>query len=356
MTNRWSAILLLGPVIGLTGCGTYDRRGLDPARVQEIETASRSVSRRMSPGLEEKILGLDPAQVTEVQIHEVLSQAPAPRIINIHGGTAAVVTNMVSFAQFLVGMGYPEASLKNPGDGTFTFSCYESSEMIAGVIAWHYERDGLRPMIVGHSQGGMQAVKVLHKLAGHYSSKLKVWSPLTWKVEDRSTVTDPLDGRTRPVVGLEVSYATALLAGGLTRFLPNQWDLATSLRKIRDSVEAFTGFYKGNDLLGGDFLGYGSANHYETEGRAVVRNVELPSEYDHFSIPDTRHLAQNQQIRDWINRYQPAERPELTVTFEADSSHILWAADVWHDIKKHWVLELQRMIRAQRAASRGPEK
>ena len=46
-----------------------------------------------------------------------------------------------------MGMGYPGASITNPGDGTYTFSCYESSEKIAGVIAWYYEREGLRPMM-----------------------------------------------------------------------------------------------------------------------------------------------------------------------------------------------------------------
>jgi hypothetical protein len=29
---------------------------------------------------------------------------------------------------------------------------------------------------------------------------------------------------------------------------------------------------------------------------------------------------------------------------------VLWAADVWHSIKKHWCLEAQRLIRAQRAS------
>jgi len=354
MRNRWIASLLLCVVACGSGCGTYERHGLDPSRMWELGNTSGSGRQPMSAALEEKILGLNPGQVTEEQIRGILSQAPAPRIISIHGGIADVVTNMVSFAHFLIGMGYPEASLKNPGDGTFTFSCYESSEMMAGVIAWHYEKDGLRPMIVGHSQGGMQAVKVLHKLAGHYSAKIFVWNPLTWQREDRWTITDPLDGQMRPVVGLQVSYATAVVAGGLTRFLPNQWDLAITLRRIPDSVEEFTGFYKGPDLFGGDFLGYGSANHYEAEGRAVVRNVELPSDYDHFTIPDTRHLAQNQQIKDWINRYQPADKPELNVRFDSDSAHILWAADVWHDIKKHRVLELQRLIRANRASQRNP--
>ena len=81
----------------------------------------------------------------------------------------------------------------------------------------------------------------------------------------------------RPVVGLQVSCAAAVGAGGLTRFLPNQWVMTGRLR----------------------------------------------------TIPDTTNL-------------------ELDVRFESDSSDIVWAADIWHSVKKHWVLELQRLIRAKR--------
>ena len=68
---------------------------------------------------------------------------------------------MFGFCRFLVGMGYPAGSITNPGDGTYTFSCYESSEKIAGCIAWYYEREGLRPMIVGHKSRRI-AYKVWH--------------------------------------------------------------------------------------------------------------------------------------------------------------------------------------------------
>ena len=88
----------------------------------------------------------------------MLSHAPAPRDINIHGGLASVIPRMVSFSEFLIGMGYPAISLTNPSDGTYSFSCYERSEEIAGVIAWFYEKEGLRPLMVGHSQGGSVVV------------------------------------------------------------------------------------------------------------------------------------------------------------------------------------------------------
>ena len=118
-------------------------------------------------------------------------------------------------------------------------------------------------------------------------------------------------------------------------------------------MEEFTGFCKGNDLLGGDFLGYGPANHFKSSGTAVVRNVWLPAEYKHGEIPDTQHLLKSQQIKDWINNYRPATEPivmpELGHAVRRGQHHILWAADVWYSIKKHWVLELQRLIRARRA-------
>jgi len=251
---------------------------------------------------------------------------------------------MFSFAEFLTGMGYPSLSITNPGDGTCTFSCYESAEMIAGCIAWYYEREGMRPMIIGHSQGGMQAIKVLHRFAEQPG--LRVWNPLTWQPEDRCEITDPLTGWKLSVTGLKLPYVSAAYAGGAARFLPNQWDINLSLRSIPDTVEEFTGFCKGNDLLGGDYLGFGPSNEYAASGTAKVRNIWLPPDYPHSDLPDTRHLAASTEARDWINSYKPDtiyRHPELN----ADSRHILWAADVWFSIKKHWVLELQTLVRAR---------
>ena len=108
----------------------------------------------------------------------------APRIIIIHGGLATVIPRMVSFSEFLMGMGYPGASITNPGDGTYSFSCYETQREDRRTIAWYYEKEGLRPMMVGHSQGGFQVVKVLYRFAGQPSKKLFVWNPLTWKKEE----------------------------------------------------------------------------------------------------------------------------------------------------------------------------
>ena len=350
MNPRALPILLLSAALLGAGCATYVRHGLNPDQAGQVERACTRRPLALTPELRQAILALDPLHVTDRDIRGVLAQAPAPRIINIHGGIYPVHRRMISFSRFLMGMGYPGASLTNPGDGTFTFSCYESSQKIAGVIAWYYERESLRPMIVGHSQGGMQAVKVLRQLAGLGADPLHVWNPLTWEEEPRCEIVDPLTGERRPVVGLTLPYATATAAGGLTRLLPNQWAMWTTLRTIPDSVEEFSGFCKPNDLLGGDYLGYGSANHFKPLNQAVVRNIWLPSTYRHVAIPETRHLLRSQQIMDWLNAYQPSDlavdTPQLERTFDSDSTHILWAAEVWHRIKKHWVIELQRWIRA----------
>ena len=342
------ASLCVWSVMLLAGCAT-NREQEGAALRREIESSPPPRDFVFPPGLKKEILALDPEHVTGKDVREVLARAPAPRIIEIHGGIYPVYLAMISFSKFLAGMGYPAVDVRNPGDGSYSFSCYFSSLKIAGAIAWYYERDGLRPMIIGHSQGGMQAVKVLHELAGDSVKRIDVWNPLTEESEGRDEITDPLTGRERPVVGLRVSYTCALAAGGLTRILPNQWDVDGDLRKVPDSTVDFTGYYLGMDILGGDDLGYGPANWYKATGKATVRNVRLPTSYDHATIPDTEHLLASPEMIEWINDYTPTNEPALNVKFKGNSSNILWAADVWYEIKKHWVLELQRLIREKEA-------
>jgi hypothetical protein len=334
-----------------TGCATYHRSSLPPTKAKAAEQQFHLPS--LSRDLEDKILALDPLHVSGRDIRDVLSHAPAPRIINIHGGIYPVHTRLISFSEFLIGMGYPAFSITNVNDGTYTFSCYESSDLVAGMMAWYYEKEGLRPMMVGHSQGGFQAVKILHKFAGHEGDSMAVYNPLTWSRENRYTITDPLTGKPRPLVGLKFGYATAMGSGGVTRFLPNQWDMAFKLRSIPDSVEEFTGFYKGRDLLGGDLLGYGSMNYFHPNGTAKVRNIELPAPWRHGAVPDTKHLLKNQAIIDRINAYvPPAENaihiPATEENMRPEIRNMAWAEDVWYSIKKHWVTDLQTYIRAKR--------
>ncbi len=343
----WAFVLII-VMIFFIGCAPngYVRPERAYPLTVESETVLRAVE--IDPALEEPILALDPEHISGEDVSKVLSHAPAPRIMKIHGGIYPVYLVMESFSRFLIKMGYPQEAVRNPNDGSYSYSCYDSGEKLAGILAWHYEREGMRPMIIGHSQGGMQAVKVLYELAGKFDSTVNVWNPLTNKKEERHAIIDPLTGTVSPVVGLKLSYVSAVGAGGLTRLLPNQWIMAGRLRKIPDSVEEFTGFSIGIDFWGGDVFGLGSSNLYQSNGSAVVRNVKLPASYNHVIIPVTSHLAKNREMRAWINSYTPVDEPHLEVEFDADSMNILWAADVWYSIKKHWTIELQRLIRAKR--------
>jgi hypothetical protein len=344
--NKSLLILLLGSVLFGAGCATRQQN----VRDEPFAAASRCQVKHISAEVREKILVLDPEHVTEREVRELLSQAPAPQIINIHGGLLPLKGRMTSFAQFLIGMGYPEASIRNPKSGSYTYGYYDNSDKLAGTIAWYYERDGLRPMIVGHSLGGIQAARVLQKLAGNFERSIPVWNPLADTQEPRCEITDPLTGTNRPVVGLQVSYATAAVSGGLARALPGQWDMYAKLREIPDSVEEFTGFQKGFDILGGDYAGYGPANDYHSTGKAIVRNVRLPATSAHLTIPDAQNLLRSPEIRDWIENYHPTNQatdaPGSTPNGGLKNARILWAAEVWYGIKKHWVIELQRLIYA----------
>ncbi len=135
---------------------------------------------------------------------------------------------MDSFWRFLVGMGYPDSKIRHPGDGRRSHSPYENSEQIAGAIAWYYENEGMMPMLIGHSQGGIQLVKVLYDLAGKAGPEIQVWNPKTDAAEDRVTIVDPYSGRRRPVVGLKIGYASVVGAGGAALLLPNQWSMVGS--------------------------------------------------------------------------------------------------------------------------------
>src|SRR5439155_10624223 len=162
---------------------------------------------------EERILALAAEHVSERDIEELLSRAPAPRVIALQGSFAVVT--MQAFAEFLIAMGYPEERIRNPRDGTLSYSSFGDSEKLAGELAWYYETEGMVPILIGHSQGGMMVIRVLHELAGNFSDSIPVWNPLTDRAEQRTAIVDPVTGVKRPVVGLKVPYATAIATGKL---------------------------------------------------------------------------------------------------------------------------------------------
>lgn len=303
---------------------------------------------------EEAILALDPERLSEQAVREVLSQAPAPRIINLDGSLPLIT--MQSFSKFLILMGYPEEKVRAITGGSYTYSSYADSRELAGMVAWHFEQEGMMPILIGHSQGGMRAIKVLHELSGAFSDRIPVWNPLTGKAEDRHTVIDPLTGEERPVRGLKLRFAAAIATGKPMRVLFGQWEMLPRLRRIPDTVEEFTGYTIQWDLIAGIVPGLERREQYRPHGAARVRNVLLPPEYNHLTAPLTAHLAAQETTRRWISQYAPGREPfPLPADPEIDTRNLLLAADLWHHIKKHWCLEAQRLIRAKRSHSEDEE-
>ena len=303
-TLRCSAIFVVA--VTLAGCAAM------PARLPVIEskagerTALRTV--RIDRALEDRILALDPARVSGRDLAELLGTGPAPKIMLVHGGIYPVHLVMTSFGNFLVEMGYPEAKIRDPYAGDWSYSPYSSTDRLAGILAWHYEQDGMRPMIIGHSQGGLYAVKILKALAGQYGPQIAVWNPVTDSQENRTTIVDPLTDRERPVVGLSVSYASAVGAGGWALVLPNQWDDFANLRRIPGTVDEFTGYFIELDLFALSFPGNPFDVPYETTGTASVRNVTLPATYNHVFVPAAHDLALDPRGAQMARRLQPRSR------------------------------------------------
>jgi len=352
-----AAVLLTIPLFVVGGCATVPSERASPGAASGgfVQVAARAQSFQLDTTQENRILALDPERISEADVRTTLALAPAPRIVLVHGGVVGVYLLMESFAKFLVGMGYPEAQIRDPHDGAYSQNPYGSSERLAGAVAWYYEHDAMRPMLIGHSQGGMQTVKVLHELAGSFGDRIAVWNPVTNRREERYTIIDPITHVEKPVVGVSVAYASVVGAGGVEFFAPSVWNMAGRLRIIPDSVDEFTGF-----AIAGDFValtapsGATSADKYRPTGTAVVHNVNLPASYNHVFVPSTQHLAADPRMRDWINGYATGNPADLSNLPEGSSDNVLWAADVWHSVKKHWCLEAQRLIRARRHLDAAP--
>lgn len=344
MTSRAMRLALAAAAaLMLLGCA-------GSARVDRPPTAAAAGthwrSQVIDARIEDRILALDPEHVSDADVRQVLALGPTPRIVNVHGGIYPVHLVMESFARFLVGMGYPQDKIRHPGDGRRSHSPYENSLQIAGLLAWYYETEGLMPMLVGHSQGGIQIVKVLYVLAGRSGERVPVWDPMRDQALPRTTIVDPYSGQDRPVVGLKVGFAAVVGAGGAALLLPNQWEMVGRLQQIPDSVDEFTGFALELDLIAWDLPG--ATASYRPLGTARVRNVQLPAGYSHVFVAATSHLARDPHWREWINAYVPGTGAAPPADEDA-ATNLLFAADVWYSIKKHWVLQAQQAVRARRS-------
>jgi hypothetical protein len=289
------------------------------------------------------LLSLDCDRLSGVDAAERMQGLPAPRIVNLHGSVPIVT--MQAFADFLIAMGYPEASLRDPFDQSLTYSSFADSEALAGAIAWYYERDGMRPMMVGHSQGGMMVMRTLHELTGAFHAEVRVFDPTTRTAQPRTSIRDPRSGRERPVVEMQVAFAAAIATGKLPRVLLGQWTMLPKLRKVPDSAVEFTGFTIAWDPIAGNLA---EGDPYVATGTSAVRNVLLPASYSHIAAPITEHLATQSATRGWVLAWRPdAPEPARPQVPGLDLRNLELAADLWYSIRRHWCLEGQGRLRAQ---------
>ena len=298
----------------------------------------------VDPETYRKLQALDPARISARDVSEVLTRVQAPRIVLLQGSGLGPVT-MEPFAQFLIAMGYPADKIRNPRDGRLSHSSYMDSARLAGMVAWYYENEGMLPVLIGHSQGGMLAIRVLYELAGDFSDAIHVWNPITDEAETRTTIVDPFTGEVRPVVGLRMRYAAAIATGKLPRLLLGQWSMIPRLRRIPDSVDDFTGYTLEWDFIAGDFPG---TEPYTAIGNAAVRNVTLPAAYTHIGLPLTEHLAANAVTRAWIDAYEPGTDVAVPDQPDVDASNLIHAADIWYSVKKNWCLSARWRLDATR--------
>ncbi len=345
--RRVVGIVVAALALGLCGCATTV---IEPPADDLTAATAGSVLRalKIDPAIENRILALDPEHISDDDVRNALAKGPTPRIFEVHGGVVGVYLVMESFGRFLVGMGYPEQKIRDPRGGAYSRNPYEDSAQQAGEIAWYYEHDGVRPMLIGHSQGGIQVVTILHELAGTFGRERKVFDPLTGHFEDRTTIVDPITGSQRPVVGVSVAYASVVGTGGWALAMPVNWKVLPVVRTIPDTVDEFTGYRIGLDLFAWDAPGLEGAKTFHAAGKAIVHNVTLPAEYSHVFVPATAHLVESAAMRAWINDFDPGNKAGRAPLPEGDASNVMWAADVWHSIKKHWCLEAQRLLRAPR--------
>lgn len=271
----------------------------------------------LPPEARAQLLAIDPEQVSEQQVRGLLVLAPVPRVLLFRGSLGA---DMESFGAFLVQMGYPAYRLRNPATGRYSYSfdwdgcrCDECDALAAHLPA-QVQRDGVAPVLVGHSGGGVTISRILHRLAA-----------------------DPQAPR--------VQFAATLGTGALMRWVPGFPGCSAELPQLSQvppSVVAFTGYR----IAGDPFTAlFGFGDFRPAEGRtpeAQVRNVRLAPQVSHLRAFEVDGYAEQPLLRAWIEAYRPDSDAPLPEGSGLDLGNLRHAADLWHSLKKHWALQARQ--------------
>jgi hypothetical protein len=125
------------------------------------------------------------------------------------------------------------------------------------------------------------------------------------------------------------------------------------VRIIPDTVEEFVGFRIGFDLWALDGPAFDEVKTFRANGKAVVRNTWLPEDYYHVWVPRTGELVKDPAMRAWLDAYVPGDRAALAPLPPGSAENVIFGAEAWYYLKKHWAIEAQRFVRARRGEPPG---
>jgi hypothetical protein len=305
--------------------------------------ASLNVTPAVDAASEDRILALNPEQISAAEVRDVLSRATAPRIINLQGSLAWIT--MQPFAEYLVAMGVPEERLRNPANGTLSYSSFADSERLAGTLAWYYENEGMMPMLIGHSQGGMLAIRCCMSWSALSRIDRRA-EPRHRRIRSPHSITDPSDGRVRPVSASKYPLRPRSLRANCRVCC---WDSGRCSANCgdSDSVEEFTGFTILWDPIAGTF----------PEASPTMRPVPprcamwIAGGHESYRTADAKELATHANTR--MDRPVSTGRTDAAGRGGRRPGNLVVAADIWYSVKKHWCLEAQRVIRQRRVVAAG---
>ena len=261
--------------------------------------------------LEDRILALDPERVTAADVRQMLAQGPTPRIMLLHGGIYPVHLSMASFGRFLVGMGYPEARIRDPCDGKLVAQPVRGRRAArrhrrVALREGRHAADADRPQ-PGRDAGGQGPARAERRLQRR-GRRVESAHRFCRRTARRSSIRSP--ATSGPSSALTLSYASAVGAGGAAFLLPNQWSMLGKLRTIPDTVDEFTGYSIDARPGRGPCPASTRTRKFENGGRAKVRNVTLPAGINHITVPVTAQLAARiRRCAKWIDAYVPGTPP-----------------------------------------------
>ena len=249
--------------------------------------------------------------------------------------------------EFLIAMGYPGKQMRDPRDGKLSQRSFGDSLHWAGTLAWYYESEGMMPMLIGHSQGGMMAIRILYELDGAFHDAIPVWDPLAGAALAAHDDSRSAHRRHASGQGTEVGLCSSHGDG--------QADAGSSGSMGHDRQVAPDSRHRHRISPDSRFRGIRSREHLATLSpmppsapRACATSSCRPAPVT-CGLPDTsasRHQCGHARAGSTPDRLScTRRRPRLP---SVDTSNIVHAADIWYSVKKHWC-----RVRAAAAAQSG---